>query len=101
MVEHRHLCVLLAVKFAVDVNLHSRKRRETYWKPAPLGKDARGAIYLQLGQVTKCIELLESLKDRPHGMEIGELKTDATLDGVGGTRSVQAMIRQPNPDVRR
>ena len=51
--------------------------------------------------MTKCIELLESLKDRPLVMEIGELKTDTTLDGVGGTRSVQAMIMQQNSDVRR
>ena len=28
----------------------------------------------------KCIEFLESLKDKPLGMEIGELKTDATWD---------------------
>ena len=74
---------MLAVKFAVDVNLHSRKRRETYWKPALLGKDARGAIYLQLDRVDKCIELLNSLKDKPLGMEIGELKTDTTWDAVG------------------
>ena len=101
MVEHRHLRVLLAVKFAVDVNLHSRKRRETYWKPAPLGKDARGAIYLQLGQVDKCIGLLDSLKDKPLGMEMGELKTDTTWDAVREHEVFKAMIRQSSPDVRR
>lgn len=46
-----------------------------------------GSIYLQLGQVDKCIELLESLKDKPLGMEIGELKTDATWDPGGITKS--------------
>ena len=41
-----------------------------------------GSIYLQLGQVDKCIELLVSLKDKPLGMEVGELKTNATWDPV-------------------
>ena len=58
-------------------------------------------MYLQLGQVTKCIELLESLKDRPLGMEIGELKTDTTWDAVREHEVFKAMIRQSSPDVRR
>ena len=76
----------------------------------PLGQNAinaqrihiqMGAIYLQLGQVDKCIELLNTLKDKPLGMEIGELKTDATWDAVREHEVFQAMIRQPSPDVRR
>ncbi|MDP7178075.1 MAG: hypothetical protein QF749_07245 [Verrucomicrobiota bacterium] len=87
---------MLAVKFAVDVNLHSRKRRETYGKPAPLGKGARDAIYLLLGQVDKCVELLDSLKDKPLGMEIGELKTDATWDAVRDHEVFKSIIRPPS-----
>ena len=41
-----------------------------------------GSIYLQLGQVDKCLVLLDSLKDKPLGMEVGELKTDTTWDPV-------------------
>ena len=57
----------------------------------PLGKNAinaqrihiqMGSIYLQLGQVDKCLVLLDSLKDKPLGMEVGELKTDTTWDPV-------------------
>ncbi|MEC7812299.1 MAG: hypothetical protein VX598_05750 [Verrucomicrobiota bacterium] len=34
----------------------------------------------------KCIELLDKLKDKPLGMEIGELKTDTTWDAGGNTK---------------
>jgi len=52
-----------------------------------------GSIYLQLGQVDKCIELLESLKDKPLGMEIGELKTDATWDPVRDHEIFKAIVQ--------
>ena len=52
-----------------------------------------GSIYLQLGQVDKCIELLESLKDKPLGMEIGELKTDATWDPVRDHEVFKAIVQ--------
>jgi len=45
--------------------------------------------------------LLNTLKGKPLGMEIGELKTDATWDAVREHEVFQAMIRQPSPDVRR
>jgi len=52
-----------------------------------------GSIYLQLGQVDKCIELLDSLKDKPLGMEIGELKTDATWDPVRDHEVFKAIVQ--------
>ena len=52
-----------------------------------------GSIYLQLGQVDKCIELLESLKDKPLGMEIGELKTNATWDPVRDHEVFKAIVQ--------
>ncbi len=52
-----------------------------------------GSIYLQLGQVDKCIEFLESLKDKPLGMEIGELKTDATWDPVRDHEVFKAIVQ--------
>jgi len=51
--------------------------------------------------VDKCIELLDSLKDKPLGMEMGELKTDTTWDAVREHEVFKAMIRQSSPDVRR
>ena len=68
----------------------------------PLGQNAinaqrihiqMGAIYLQLGQVDKCIELLESLKDKPLGMEIGELKTAAPWDPVRDHEVFTALVQ--------
>ena len=49
------------------------------------------------------LELLAMQKQivQPLGMEIGELKTDATWDAVREHEVFQAMIRQPSPDVRR
>ena len=52
-----------------------------------------GSIYLQLGQVDKCIELLESIKDKLLGMEIGELKTDATWDPVRDHEIFKAIVQ--------
>ena len=52
-----------------------------------------GSIYLQLGEVDKCIELLKSLKDKPLGMEIGELKTDATWDPVRDHEVFKAIVQ--------
>jgi tetratricopeptide (TPR) repeat protein len=52
-----------------------------------------GSIYLQLGQVDKCIELLDILKDKPLGMEIGELKTDATWDPVRDHEVFKAIVQ--------
>jgi TolB-like protein/Flp pilus assembly protein TadD len=54
-----------------------------------------GGIYLQLGQVDKCIELLESLKDKPLGMEVGELKTDSTWDPVRDHEAFKSIVRSP------
>ena len=71
----------------------------------PLGKNAinaqrihiqMGVIYLQLGQVDKCIELLESLKDKPLGMEVGELKTDAAWDPVRDHEAFKSIVQQPS-----
>ena len=52
-----------------------------------------GSIYLQLSQADKCIELLDSLKDKPLGMEIGELKTNATWDPVRDHEVFKAIIQ--------
>jgi tetratricopeptide (TPR) repeat protein len=76
----------------------------------PLGKNAinaqrihiqMGVIYLQLGQVDKCIELLESLKDKPLGMEVGELKTDAAWDPVRDHEAFKSIVRSPSQNVVR
>jgi|TARA_B100000959_G_scaffold219714_1_gene232095 hypothetical protein len=46
--------------------------------------------------VDKCVELLDSLKDKPLGMEIGELKTDATWDAVRDHEVFKSIIRPPS-----
>ena len=48
-----------------------------------------GSIYLQLGEVDKCIELLKSLKDKPLGMEIGELENRCHVGSGEGSRNLQ------------
>ena len=51
-----------------------------------------GLIYLQLGQADKCIELLHTLKDKPLGMEVGELKTDTTWDPVRDHAAFKSIV---------
>jgi hypothetical protein len=43
--------------------------------------------------VDKCIELLESLKGKPLGMEIAELKTDATWNPVRDHEVFKAIVQ--------
>ena len=52
-----------------------------------------GVIYLQLVQVDKCIELLNTFKEKPLGMEVGELKTDATWDPVRDHEVFKAIVQ--------
>ena len=52
-----------------------------------------GFCFHALGQVDKCIELLESIKDKLLGMEIGELKTDATWDPVRDHEIFKAIVQ--------
>ena len=67
----------------------------------PLGKNAvnaqrihiqMGLIYLQLGQADRCIELLHTLKDKPLGMEVGELKSDTAWDPVRDHAAFKAIV---------
>ncbi len=68
----------------------------------PLGKNAinaqrihiqMGIIYLQLGQVDQCIELLNTLKGKPLGMEVGEMKTDAAWDPVRAHQAFKTIVQ--------
>ena len=51
-----------------------------------------GIIYLQLGQVDKCIKLLDTLKAKPLGMEVGELKTDVAWDPVRSQEAFKTIV---------
>ncbi|MDD9864885.1 MAG: hypothetical protein OXS32_00885 [Verrucomicrobiales bacterium] len=49
-------------------------------------------IYMRLGMKDECIGVLETLRDKPLGMEVGDMKTDKTWDPVRDHPTFKAII---------
>ena len=49
-------------------------------------------IYLRLGMKDECIDVLETLRDKPLGMEVGVLKTDKVREPVRSHPAYRAII---------
>jgi len=49
-------------------------------------------IYLRLGMNDECIQVLETVKNKPLGMEVGEMKTDKTWDVIRDHPTFRAIV---------